>query len=215
VKIDLLSRKIVTARLSELGGLLTDAVQNGAAVGFVLPLADGEVEAYWRKVGAEVSAGDKLLFAAFDEGGRLVGSAQLALEPRANGRHRAEVQKVMVLAALMTRVEAEARARGRALLFLDTSVGGGRRHEILRTAGLHVGRWHPGFRRRSRWPPGAERHLLQAAGGTLKAVGALDARDLHLVGLVPRLASAALGLLMFRCRASRQGSPPRRASSSP
>jgi GNAT superfamily N-acetyltransferase len=125
VKIDLLSGEIVTARLSELGGLPTDAVQNGASVGFVLPLADGEVEAYWRKVGAEVSAGDKLLFAAFDEGGRLVGSAQLALEPRANGRHRAEVQKVMVLAALMTRVEAEARARGRALLFLDTSVGEG------------------------------------------------------------------------------------------
>jgi GNAT superfamily N-acetyltransferase len=115
VKIDLLSGETVTARLPELGGLLTDAVQNGASVGFVLPLADGVVEAYWRKVGAEVSAGHKLLFAAFDEGGRLVGSAQLALEQRANGRHRAEVQKVMVLAAhrghglgaaLMARVEA-------------------------------------------------------------------------------------------------------------
>jgi GNAT superfamily N-acetyltransferase len=99
VKIDLLSGETVAARLSELGGLLTDAVQNGASVGFVLPLADGEVEAYWHKVGAEVSAGHKLLFAAFDEDGRLVGSAQLTLEPRANGRHRAEVQKVMVLAA--------------------------------------------------------------------------------------------------------------------
>lgn len=134
MKIDLWSGEIVTARLSELGGLLTDAVQNGASVGFVLPLADGEVEAYWRKVGAEMAAGRKLLFAACDEEGRLAGSAQLALEPRANGRHRAEVQKVMVLAAhrgrglgaeLMTRVEAEARALGRALLFLDTSVGEG------------------------------------------------------------------------------------------
>jgi acetyltransferase len=132
VKIDLLSGETVATRLPELGGLLTDAVQNGASVGFVLPLADGEVAAYWRQVGAEASAGHKLLFAACDEGGRLVGSVQLALEPRANGRHRAEVQKIMVLAAhrgrgigaaLMARVEAEARARGRALLFLDTSVG--------------------------------------------------------------------------------------------
>jgi GNAT superfamily N-acetyltransferase len=54
VKIDLLSGETVTARLPELGGLLTDAVQNGASVGFVLPLADGEVEARWREVGAEV-----------------------------------------------------------------------------------------------------------------------------------------------------------------
>jgi acetyltransferase len=99
VKIDLLSGEAVTARLPELGGLLADAVLHGASVGFVLPLAGGEVEAYWRAVGAEVTAGRKLLFAAFDEGGRLVGSAQLALESRANGRHRAEVQKVMVLAA--------------------------------------------------------------------------------------------------------------------
>jgi GNAT superfamily N-acetyltransferase len=67
-----------------------------------------------------------------DDGGRIVGSAQLGLELRANGRHRAEVQKVMVRhaargrgigAALMRRIEDEARTRGRTLLFLDTSVG--------------------------------------------------------------------------------------------
>jgi GNAT superfamily N-acetyltransferase len=154
VKIDLLSGETVAARLSELGGLLTDAVQNGASVGFVLPLADGEVEAYWHKVGAEVSAGHKLLFAAFDEDGRLVGSAQLTLEPRANGRHRAEVQKVMVLAAhrgrglgaaLMARVEAEARARGRALLFLDTSVGAGGATEFYERLGYTLAGGIPDF----------------------------------------------------------------------
>jgi ribosomal protein S18 acetylase RimI-like enzyme len=132
MKIDLLSREAVAVRLPELGQLLTAAVQNGASVGFMLPLAVGEVDAYWHKVGAEVSAGQRLLFAAFDEGERLIGSAQLALELRANGRHRAEVQKVMVFgahrgrgvgAALMAQVEAEARKRGRVLLFLETSVG--------------------------------------------------------------------------------------------
>jgi ribosomal protein S18 acetylase RimI-like enzyme len=57
---------------------------------------------------------------------------QLGLETRANGRHRAEVQKLMVLpecrlrgiaAKLMTGIEAEARKRGVRLLFLDTSEG--------------------------------------------------------------------------------------------
>jgi GNAT superfamily N-acetyltransferase len=132
VKIELLTRKTYAARLPELGALLIDAVRHGASVGFVLPLADGEVGDYWRKVCTEVTAGQRLLFAAFDEAERLVGSAQLVLESRANGRHRAEVQKVMVLAshrgrglgaALMARVEAEAHARGRLLLHLDTSVG--------------------------------------------------------------------------------------------
>ncbi len=132
MRIELLTRETHAARLPELGALLIDAVRHGASVGFVLPLADGEVEDYWRKVCADVAAGQRLLFAAFDEAGRLVGSAQLVLEPRANGRHRAEVQKVMVLAshrgreigaALMARIEAEAHARGRLLLYLDTSVG--------------------------------------------------------------------------------------------
>jgi ribosomal protein S18 acetylase RimI-like enzyme len=154
VKIDLLSGEAVTARLPELGGLLADAVQHGASVGFVLPLAGGEVEAYWRTVGAEVSVGRKLLLAAFDEGGRLVGSAQLALEPRANGRHRAEVQKVLVLAAhrrralgaaLMARVEVEARVRDRTLLFLDTSVGAGGVTEFYERLGYTLAGGIPDF----------------------------------------------------------------------
>jgi acetyltransferase len=117
---------------AEFGALLRDAVEHGASIGFTLPLAETEVAAYWRKVGADVGAGHKLLFAARDAAGRLLGSGQLALEPRSNGRHRAEVQKLLVFAAkrgagtgsaLMQAIEAGARAHGRTLLFLDTSVG--------------------------------------------------------------------------------------------
>jgi acetyltransferase len=116
----------------EFHALLRDAVEHGASIGFTLPLAEAEVTDYWRKVGADVGAGHKLLFAARDGGGRLVGSGQLALESRSNGRHRAEVQKLMVFtgrrgagagSALMQAIEAAARAAGRTLLFLDTSVG--------------------------------------------------------------------------------------------
>lgn len=117
-----------------LGALLRDAVEHGASLGFTLPLAAAEVAGYWRAVRREMATGRKLLFAAFDGGGELLGGAQLALEARSNGRHRAEVQKLMVRhaargrglgAALMRAVEAAARARGRTLLFLDTSVGRG------------------------------------------------------------------------------------------
>lgn len=117
---------------TEFHALLRDAVEHGASIGFTLPLADGEVADYWRKVGAELAGGNKILLAARDETGRLIGSGQLGLESRSNGRHRAEVQKLLVFAAqrgrgagtaLMQALETAARVRGRTLLFLDTSEG--------------------------------------------------------------------------------------------
>ncbi|MBL9216589.1 MAG: GNAT family N-acetyltransferase [Opitutaceae bacterium] len=112
--------------------LLRDAVEGGASVGFTLPLAAADVSAYWRGVGAEIQAGHRLLLAARDAAGRLAGAGQLVLETRANGRHRAEVQRLMVMAvlrgagigtALMAALEQAAREQGRTLVHLDTSVG--------------------------------------------------------------------------------------------
>lgn len=134
MKIVLLTAAELTAREPELAGLLREAVEHGASLGFTLPLTETEVTDYWGKVAAELSTGGKLLLAALDDHERVIGSGQLALESRANGRHRAEVQKLMVRtahrgrgtgAALMRRIEAEATGRGRRLLFLDTSLGAG------------------------------------------------------------------------------------------
>ena len=75
--------------------LLVDAVEGGASIGFVLPLERGEAAAYWQGVTAGLRAGRLALVAAFERD-RLAGSVQLGLEPRANGRHRAEVMKLMV-----------------------------------------------------------------------------------------------------------------------
>jgi acetyltransferase len=134
MRIETLTPATLSPRQVELDTLLRDAVGHGASIGFTLPLAGTEVADYWRKVATEVAGGHKLLFAALDEEDRLVGCAQLAMEARSNGRHRAEVQKVLVRAdcrgrgigaALMRQVEAAARARGRTLLFLDTSEGEG------------------------------------------------------------------------------------------
>lgn len=131
--IDPISPEAANRLLPELSALLIDAVRHGASVGFVEPLLEPDALAYWRRVLHELPTGNRLLLGAFENAG-LVGTAQLALEPRANGRHRAEVQKVLVHssarrrgvgAALMARVEAEANARGLRLLFLDTSTGRG------------------------------------------------------------------------------------------
>jgi acetyltransferase len=122
----------LTASAVEFHALLRDAVDHGASIGFTHPLAETEVAEYWRRVGADVAAGTKLVFAARDDAQRLLGSGQLALEMRSNGRHRAEVQKLLVFAArrgagvgtrLMRAMEKAAGAHGRSLLFLDTSVG--------------------------------------------------------------------------------------------
>jgi ribosomal protein S18 acetylase RimI-like enzyme len=121
----------VRAALPDLVAILDDAVRGGASVGFVLPFADGELEAYWAKVAAAVEQGEKLLFVAHMER-RPVGTVQLAPEGRANGAHRAEIQKLLVLGAarrrgvgeaLMRAAEAAARQLGRTLLVLDTREG--------------------------------------------------------------------------------------------
>jgi acetyltransferase len=132
--IELISATVLTRERDAFSALVRDAVAHGASIGFTLPLSDGELAEYWHKVGLELAAGNKILLIARGIDRGVVGSAQLALESRANGRHRAEVQKVMVLAAhrgqglgaaLMTELEAAARQRGRKLLLLDTSVGAG------------------------------------------------------------------------------------------
>jgi ribosomal protein S18 acetylase RimI-like enzyme len=119
------------ARLGDLSALLRDAVLGGASIGFVLPLAPAELESYWREVLEAVRERGRILLAAF-EAETLIGSVQLALEPRANGRHRAEVMKLMVRRshrgrgagrALMRALLEAARASGRSLLLLDVRTG--------------------------------------------------------------------------------------------
>jgi acetyltransferase len=121
------------ARLGpELARLLEDAVASGASIGFLPPLAPGEADAYWATVVAGVRGGSRVLLGARDAGGRVVGSAQLDLATRPNGRHRAEVVKLMVHTrarrrgigrALMQALEAHARRGGRTTLVLDTRRG--------------------------------------------------------------------------------------------
>ncbi|MGB7737903.1 MAG: GNAT family N-acetyltransferase [Steroidobacteraceae bacterium] len=118
-----------TSLIGPLGDLLIDAVHSGASVGFLAPVARATADRYWQGIFAALGAGDDVLLWVAEAQGKVVGSVQLALCPKENGRHRAEVQKLFVHTAargkglstlLMQAVEAEARTRQRSLLVLDT-----------------------------------------------------------------------------------------------
>ncbi|HEV2282384.1 MAG TPA: GNAT family N-acetyltransferase [bacterium] len=111
--------------------LLQDAVDSGASVGFVPPLADSVSRTYWDGVRSALLEGNRILLVAV-EGGEVLGSVQLDLPTMPNAGHRAEVMKLMVHRtarrrgigrALMVGLEDAARRAGRLLLVLDTRVG--------------------------------------------------------------------------------------------
>jgi len=96
--------------------LLRDAVDDGASVGYLAPLPEADGRAFWHAVKA-----------ALEDGRVLLGPVA-----KPNGRHRAEVQKLLVLRefrgrgiarALMAAVERKAAELGRWLLVLDTVPG--------------------------------------------------------------------------------------------
>jgi GNAT superfamily N-acetyltransferase len=119
--------------IEELAGLLVDVVAGGASVNFVWPFGLDEARAFFvHKVFPGLRADTRVLLVARDDGGRIVGSVQLDCATPPNQRHRADVVKLLVFRdqrrrgiarALMLAVEADARARGRTLLTLDTVHG--------------------------------------------------------------------------------------------
>lgn len=85
----------IAASMDALVELLKDVVDDGASIGFLPPLDRAEGAEYWSGVAKAVRSGGRVVLIARDETG-IVGSAQLDIDSRPNGRHRAEVMKVMV-----------------------------------------------------------------------------------------------------------------------
>jgi acetyltransferase len=130
VRIDRLDA-LDTASVEGLAELLVDAIDGGASMGFHAPLRPSVALAYWHEVAVSLDA-DNALWIARDAARRVVGSVQWQRAGRENGRHRAEVCKLLVLrdarragiaAQLMAALEAHARAGGVTLLVLDTEAG--------------------------------------------------------------------------------------------
>ncbi|MFI7382314.1 GNAT family N-acetyltransferase [Streptomyces sp. NPDC049813] len=119
--------------VDKLGELLADTVRGGNSLGFLHGLTARAAADWWHARTPDVRRGTLTVWAALDEAsGRCAGTVSLALGDRDNGRHRAEVVKLMVHGsargrglgrALLAAAEAGAAAAGRTLLVLDTETG--------------------------------------------------------------------------------------------
>jgi ribosomal protein S18 acetylase RimI-like enzyme len=122
----------LAAHAGQLAEVLRACVLAGASVGFELPCPHEETLAFWLGLEAAVARGERRLFVMRGADGRIDGTLQLVLAGMPNGRHRAELSKMLVhprarrqglAQALIRHAEAVARAEGRTLLVLDTCTG--------------------------------------------------------------------------------------------
>lgn len=130
-RISRLDERTFDAAIDGLADLLVDAVDGNASVGFHRPLRKEDAASWWRSLSDDI-ASERIVVLVARAGSRIVGTAQLRLAQYPNGRHRADVAKVLVLRdvrrrgvarRLMSELEAIARARARTLLVLDTETG--------------------------------------------------------------------------------------------
>ncbi|MCA1029770.1 GNAT family N-acetyltransferase [Bacillus timonensis] len=131
-------------RLNELSDLLVQVVVNGASIGFLPHLLKSDAKTYWQTV----LAPDVLLFVATYQQ-KIVGSIQLHLSSKPNGKHRAEIAKLMthpqfrrhgIGRKLMDMAEESARKEGRTLIVLDTREGDPSNHLYRNLGYIQAGR---------------------------------------------------------------------------
>lgn len=119
------------AAVTDLCEVLSDCVNGGASLGFMLPFGPEDAAQYWGEIADQVEKGGIILVVAEVEG-RIVGTVQVGLASKPNQPHRGDLMKLLVHRSvrglglsrkLMEAVEAEAARRGRTLLVLDTATG--------------------------------------------------------------------------------------------
>ncbi|KGD79290.1 GNAT family N-acetyltransferase [Pantoea vagans] len=117
--------------LGELTDVLQGCVADGASVGFIDAEDDEVMVRFWQQRIASITSGDSELLVARQHG-RIVATVILSRSAMPNGRHRAEISKLLVhpqarrqgiARELMQRAERRARAQGKNLLVLDTRSG--------------------------------------------------------------------------------------------
>lgn len=132
------------AVIDELAAVLMPVVADGASIGFLAPITLEESRSYWKSV---PGTGIQIFLARIN--GQIAGTVQLHLCMKANGQHRAEVAKLMVLPEfrrhgiarlLMAALEKAAQKEGRTLLVLDTREGDPSNHLYRSMGYLEAGR---------------------------------------------------------------------------
>ncbi len=118
------------AQIAALCAVLIDCVDGGASVSFMLPMSRAKAETFWRGVAASLARGERIVLAAEDADGAIVGTVQVIWAAAENQPHRGDLAKMLVHrrarrrgigAALLVAAEGAARAAGKTLLVLDTA----------------------------------------------------------------------------------------------
>jgi GNAT superfamily N-acetyltransferase len=116
--------------IAGLSDVLIDCVEGGASVSFMLPMTRAKAEAYWRGVAAGQARSERLVLAAEDADGAIVGTVQIILAQPENQPHRGDLAKMLVHRrarrqgvgeALLVAAERAALSSGKTLLVLDTA----------------------------------------------------------------------------------------------
>lgn len=119
------------AAIPDLCETLSDCINGGASLGFMLPFHPQDGAGYWRDIARGIGGGG-IILAVAEVDGRVVGTVQVGLASKPNQPHRGDLMKLLVHRSarglglarkLMEAVEAEAARRGRTLLVLDTATG--------------------------------------------------------------------------------------------
>ncbi|PVZ77811.1 GNAT family N-acetyltransferase [Serratia sp. S1B] len=131
MKIIMLDSATLPLYCDELAHLLMDAVSHGACVGYNSNLHHKEADNYFQSLQPALKKGARLLWVA-THNNKAIGTVQLELCQKPNGRNRAEIQKLLVHSkarrngvgrALMETLEMTAQSLRRGLLYLDTQAG--------------------------------------------------------------------------------------------
>ena len=134
-------------QIDQLADVLTDCVEGGASVSFMLPFARETAIAFWQEIARGVERGARALLVAEDALG-IVATVQLLLEQPENQPHRADLAKMLVHRrarrqglgeALMQAAEAMAVECGKTLLVLDTVTGSSAERLYTRLGWARVG----------------------------------------------------------------------------
>jgi len=115
-----------------LSDVLIDCVEGGASVSFMLPMSRAKAETFWQSMSTSLARGERVVLAAEDADGTIVGTAQVILKQPENQPHRGDLAKMLVHrrarrrgigGALLAAAERRALEAGKTLLVLDTASG--------------------------------------------------------------------------------------------